>query len=241
MRATADKALQLDPLLGEAHDAMGMAYARAAQWEQSEAAFRRAIELDAGRSMSRVHYALNLIFPLGRIAEAVQQLRLAERADPLSPEVRFNLAYLLTAAGRFDEAALHCERLSPDHTFKSQCLGRARLGQGRTAEAIEIFADAVNRGVAAGDPAPGSLGLAYGRAGRRDEAERLAALVSDNAFLQTLVFAGMGDADRTFESLDRMAELGPVRIGRVLALPELALLRGDPRIEALRKRVGLPQ
>jgi TolB-like protein/Tfp pilus assembly protein PilF len=241
MRATADKALQLDPLLGEAHEAMGMAYARAGQWEQSEAAFRRAIELDAGRSMSRVHYALNLIFPLGRVAESVQQLRLAERADPLSPEVRFNLAYLLTAAGRFDEAAGHCERLSPDHTFKSQCLGRARLGQGRTAEAIEIFADAVNRGVAVGDPAQGWLGLAYGRAGRRDEAERLAAVLSDNAFLQTLVFAGMGDADRAFESLDRMAELGPVRIGRVLALPELALLRGDPRREALRKRVGLPQ
>jgi tetratricopeptide (TPR) repeat protein len=241
IRATAEKAIELDPLLGEAHEAMGMAYARDGQWEQSEAAFRRAIELDPGRSMSRVHYALNRIFPLGRVAEAVEQLRVAERADPLSPEVRFNLAYLLTAAGRFDEAAVHCEKLSAEHTFKSQCLGRARLGQGRTAEAIEIFAAAVNRGVALGDPAKGWLGLAYGRAGRREEAEKLAATVSQDAFHQTLVLAGIGDKDRIFEALDRMTALGPVRIGRALALPELAFLGGDPRLNALRKKVGLPE
>ena len=241
MRATAETAIRLDPLLAEAHEAMGMAHARSAEWPQAEAAFRRAIELDSSRSMSRVHYALNVIFPLGRTAEAVRQLRAAEQADPLSPEVRFNLAYLLTAAGRYDEAFLHCEKLSPEHTFKSQCLGRARLGQGRIAEAVEIFAAAVNRGVAAGDPAEGWLGLAYGRAGRREEAERLAAAVSDNPFHHMLIFAGMGDKERTLESLDRMAELGPVRVGRALELPEMALLRRDPRLKALRRRVGLPE
>ena len=241
MRATAEKAIQLDPLLAEAHEAMGMAHARGAEWQQSEAAFLRAIELDPSHSMSRVHHALNVLFPLGRTSEAVAQLRVAARADPLSPEVRFNLAYLLTAAGRYDEAALHCEKLSPEHLFKSQCLGRARLGQGRIAEAVEIFAAAVARGVAVGDPAEGWLGLAYGRAGRRNAAEKLAAAVSDNAFHQMLVFAGMGEKDRTLEALDRMAPLGPVRVGRALELPELALLRGDPRLKVLRKRVGLPE
>ena len=50
MRAAAEKAIRLDPLLAEAHDALGMAYARDAQWEQSEKSFRRAIELDPNRS-----------------------------------------------------------------------------------------------------------------------------------------------------------------------------------------------
>src|SRR5437879_10988583 len=36
MRAAAEKAIQLDPLLAEAHDALGVAYARDGQWEQSE-------------------------------------------------------------------------------------------------------------------------------------------------------------------------------------------------------------
>ena len=43
--AAAEKAIQLDPLLAEAHDALGMMRARDAQWEQSEKSFRRAIEL----------------------------------------------------------------------------------------------------------------------------------------------------------------------------------------------------
>ena len=53
MRAAAEKAIQLDPLSAEAHDALGMAQSRDAQWEQSEKSFRRAIELDPNGSESR--------------------------------------------------------------------------------------------------------------------------------------------------------------------------------------------
>jgi adenylate cyclase len=45
----AEKALALDPLLAETHDALGMAQARGGQWERSEKSFRRAIELDPNR------------------------------------------------------------------------------------------------------------------------------------------------------------------------------------------------
>jgi hypothetical protein len=56
------------------------------------------------------------------------------------------------------------------------------------------------------------------------------------------VFAALGDKDRTFEALDRVVPLGPVRIGRdVLSSPRFALLRGDPRLKALRRKVGLPE
>jgi hypothetical protein len=30
-------------------------------------------------------------------------------------------------------------------------------------------------------------------------------------------------------------------MGSILSLPELALLRGDPRLKALRKKAGLPE
>jgi hypothetical protein len=68
-----------------------------------------------------------------------------------------------------------------------------------------------------------------------------AALAAPNAFTQALTFAGLGDKDRTLEALDRLASLGAVRVGRALNSPEFALLRGDPRVKALRKRVGLPE
>ena len=84
------------------------------------------------------------------------------------------------------------------------------------------------------------LGYAYGRAGRREEAERFAADAAPNAFTQALTYAGLGDKDRTLEALGRLASLGPVRVGRAVNSPEFAFLHGDPRVKALRKKAGLP-
>jgi hypothetical protein len=110
-------------------------------------------------------------------------------------------------------------------------MGRVRIGQGRFAEAISILTLAPNTRY---------LGYAYGRAGRRAEAEKLAT-ISPGGLQQVLMYAGLGDKDRTFEALDGMANLGPVRVGRTLTFPELGLLRGDPQLKALRRKVGLPE
>jgi TolB-like protein len=235
MRLAAEKAIQLDPLSAEAYGALGILYARQAQWEQSEKSFRRALELEPSRSLTRQHFAMYLLLPLGRIDEAVEQGRLAENSDPLASPVHAHLSYSLISAHRFDEAAAHCAKVLPSEKVLGQCLGRIRLGQGRIGEAIQFF-------TAHPDPTdPGAfLGHALGRAGRRDEAEKLAAGTT-NPFTQALIFAGLGDKERTLEALDRMTALGPVRIGRTLNFPELDLIRGDPRSKALRKKAGLPE
>src|SRR5215472_5200486 len=100
MRASAEKAIQLDPLLAEAHDALGMAYARDAKWEQAEESFRRAIELDPSDSQAYLHLANYLLWPLGRVDEVVKQLRVGEKTDPLAPPIHNVLAYVLMSAGR---------------------------------------------------------------------------------------------------------------------------------------------
>ncbi|HEY6345792.1 MAG TPA: hypothetical protein VIY49_30240 [Bryobacteraceae bacterium] len=46
MHSDVAKAIELDPLLAEAHAAQGMVQARDGQWEQSEKSFRRALELE---------------------------------------------------------------------------------------------------------------------------------------------------------------------------------------------------
>jgi hypothetical protein len=60
-------------------------------------------------------------------------------------------------------------------------------------------------------------------------------------FQYALVFAGLRDKDRTIEQLQRMADVGPVRIGFTLNSPEFAFLGDDLRVQALRKQVGLPE
>ena len=228
MRTAAERAIQLDPLLAEAHEAMAMEYARDGQWAQAEKSFRHAIELDPSDSVAYGDFDIYVLLPLGRIDEALHQARIAEKTDPLSPFIQNTLWFALLYAGRYDEAASHCEK----SLAATECMGRVRLGQGRIEEAIQILRASRN---------PRYLGYAYGRAGRREEAEKLAAAVAPNAFSQAIIFAGLGDKDRTLEALDRVAQLGAVRIGRALNSPEFALLRGDPRTKGLRKKVGLPE
>jgi TolB-like protein/Flp pilus assembly protein TadD len=237
MRAAAEKAIQLDPLLAEAHDAMGLAYSREGQWEQSERSFRRAIKLDPGRALTYCNFAVVLLLPLGRNREALNQMHMAEIFDPLAPEVRFDLAHALLMAGRYDESAAECRKLPPDYAARIYCLGRASLAQDRTAEAIHVLsAGDANRGKNLAE-----LGHAYARAGRRNEAEKLTADLAPNPFQQALIFAGLGDKERTLEAVERMRPLGAWRIGLALNSPEFALLRGDFRVKILRKKVGLPQ
>jgi adenylate cyclase len=196
MRAASEKAIQLDPLLAEAHEALGIAHARAAEWEQAKKSFRRAIELDPNDSNSHTDFALYVLLVLDQTEEAVRELRLARKADPLSPEVQDLLAFILLSAGRFDEAADLCERLPANYSHKPEILGRARLAQGRADEAIMILKSSEQPNARA------YLGHAYARAGQRDEAEKLAADFAPRPFHQALIFAGLGDKDRTLEALD---------------------------------------
>src|SRR5262245_39876267 len=70
--------------------------------------------------------------------------RCGEKSDPLSSQVHVWQSMMLISAGRYDEAAGHCEKLPADW---NGWLGRARFWQGRTGEAIQILETAFNRGV----------------------------------------------------------------------------------------------
>jgi tetratricopeptide (TPR) repeat protein len=243
MHVVVDKALELDPLLAEAHEALGSVQAREAQWEQSEKSFRRALELDPNSSSTRLHYAHNLLLPLGRIEEAIAQSRVAEKTDPLSPEVRAALAYALISAGRLDEASAECKKPCSGIQTSQE---RIDLLQGRINDTIPILEARVrerlrtNPQLARRDNVGEQLGYAYALAGRRDDAEKIVA--GAPLFIeQATIFVALGDKDRAFEALDRAIPMGPVRIGRDLTRPEFAPLRGDPRLKTLRKRLGLPE
>jgi tetratricopeptide (TPR) repeat protein len=204
-----------------------MAYARDARWAQSEKSFRRALELEPNFPQTYIDYAFWLLLPLGRTDEALKMMHRGERADPVSSGVQEVLGMVLISARKYDEAVAHC-------SHNVECLSRARLGQGRVDDAIRILAPNKNTFY------QGYLGYVYARAGRRQEAEKLIAGVAPNAFSQALIYAGLSDKDRTLEALERVAGLGAVQIGRALNSPEFAFIRDDPRVNALRKSVGLP-
>ena len=238
MRAAAERAIELDPLLAEAHSAVGAVYARNGQWDLAERSFRRAIEIDPGLSSTRYTFARFVLWPLGRMAEAVQEARAGAGNDPLSPLAHYELAEVLLSAGRYDEAAQHCEEL-PRRRWQSANAWGGRGWRRRTADAIQVLGSSATNNW-------GYLAYAYAKAGRREEAETLAAAAAKRypnrpgPFQYALLFAGFGDRDRTIEQLQRMAGVGPVRMGFTINSPEFAFLAGDPRVKALRQQVGLP-
>jgi len=246
LHAAAEKAIDLDPLSAESYDALGAAYARDAKWEESGKSFLRAIELQPQRADSHTHFASLYLLPLGRLDEAIEQLQIAERNDPLAPEVHFWLGDALADAGRDEEAIKTCEKLPPENLSRGRCIYGAQVRLGRAHEVAQFYE--ANKARATDAPqvriggAATALGCAYARLGRREDAERLVPLVSGGEG-GAEIFSCLGDKDRVFEILNRNSEVGPIRMGYFLLRVDRAnrgLLRGDPRLKALRKKVGLP-
>jgi tetratricopeptide (TPR) repeat protein len=237
--AAAGKAVQLDPLSADTQDGLGMMQAREAQWASAERSFRRAIEIYPRDSLWHDHFALFLLLPLGRIEEALSQLRTAEEIDPVSLQTHTALSLAFRAAGRFEEAEAHCQKAAANDQERGVCWSQTLLRQGDAEQAVRILEVTWSGHLL--EPGAQSVGIAYARAGRRKDAERIAALVPRYAS-KAQIFAALGDKDRAFEVLDLMIPMGPTRIGRdFLISPNFALLRGDPRLRVLRKKVGLPE
>jgi serine/threonine-protein kinase len=106
VRSQAQKALELDPSLPEAHAMLGVvAAALDHDWKEAERRFILATAPDPVPINVRFPYALGYLLQVGRPAEALRQLELGLREDPLNLTLRLNRAGCLAAAGRDEEAA----------------------------------------------------------------------------------------------------------------------------------------
>lgn len=240
MRPAAERALQLDPLLAEAHAAMGVVLARDRRWADAEAAFRRAAALNGNLSSIRMNFVRSTLWPQGKVDQSVSQLRAALRRDPLSVEVQALLAHVLVSAGLYEESIEIGRRIVPSaaaandgRNHSRQVLARALMQHGEKAEAVQRFEQL-------GSGSDNFRGYAYAVTGRHAEARALAAQRQDFPASLVLIHAGLGETDRVFEALERMAAEKDPRVGIYLTYPELALLRRDPRMNAFRQKLGLP-
>jgi TolB-like protein/Tfp pilus assembly protein PilF len=241
MRPAAAKALQIDPLLAEAHVAMGVTYATELRWEDATKSFERALELEPTFTQTHAAYARTLI-TLQQPAKAVELLTSALKVDPLSIDLVESLAWAQFQAGRYDESiATWRQVLATDPTISDQGLARTLTAAGRPLDAIAVWESRprADRLAAEGDWERW-ITRAYVLAGRSADVQRILDAPSNTyPFRQALIYAAVRDKDRTFEALNRAVDETPHRVAFTLAAPEMAFLRGDPRFDALRKRLHL--
>ncbi len=246
--AAANRALEIDPNLAEAHVSLG--YAKLVyEWDSSGAQreFQRALQLRPDNATAHQYYAYYLT-AIGHLHDAIAERKKAQELDPLSPVITSALGEVLYLNRQFDAAIEQYQKsleLDPNFAIGLINLGRAYGQKGMHAQAKEIF----HKALAAAGEDPGILMLlAYEDAitgdsvGAKEILSRLRQLSAGRyvpAAYIAVVYEGLGDKDQAFRWLSRAYDERCDYLVYLGSEPMGDKLRADRRYQQLLNRVGL--
>ena len=141
-KAAARKAIALDPLRSEAHNALGsVKFYYEWDWKGSEEEFRRGIVVNPTNPLPHLRYA-HLLSNTGRHAEGRREVEEALRLDPLWLPANTLAGIFLVNAGQLDAAIVQLKRaleINPDYWVARHHLGKACEQKGMINEALEQY------------------------------------------------------------------------------------------------------
>jgi TolB-like protein/Flp pilus assembly protein TadD len=239
-KTAAQKALELDDTLAEAHTSLGqilLFYDLDLAGSTKE--FERAIALNPNYATAHHWYGVGPAMSLGEFDRAIAELKRAQQLDPLSLIINADLGVAFATARRYDEAIAQLRKtieMDPRFYYAHWNLGVALELKGELREALAEYKKAAEL-----DDDPIVLGLiahAYAKLGERDQAVKLLAQlqqVAAHRYVPFSTFAGvymaLGEKDKAIDYLERAYRdhaLSGIKVD-----PMLDPLRGDPRFEAL--------
>lgn len=217
-------------------------------WAAADQGYQRALDL-APRNARLWYWQGTMLAVSGCFDAALAALARSEELDPLSPIVPANRGWVHYFARRYPEAvaalrevlSLHPD-LAPAHWF----LGMTRIAQGHYTEAIESYVSAIER-TGRISRLLGYLGHAYGRQGRRDEAEALLQELQQRArdtyvppYFQALVLAGLDRSELALSELERAFEHRDSMLRDLFVDASFDRLRDESRFQRLIEGLHLP-
>ena len=242
----AQKALQLDPNLADAHVALANDLQEEWHWTEAETEYKRALELSPNDVSAHVEYALWLLCQ-GRTDEAVDWIKRGRNLDPVAVSGA-GVAWILFQSHRYDEAireARSALAVSPNSMGALLTLGFVLNANNQSAEAVTVLEKASS--ISHGSPAViGVLIRAYAHAGRRNDALRLLATLKKRkqagyvpaaAFLNA--YLGLGDNNQAFVWFEQCYKEKSNILQFLKTHPYFDPVRSDPRFVDLVHRVGL--
>jgi len=248
-RFSAEKAIEIDDTLAEAHTALAyVKFYYDFDWQGAEGEFRRAIKLNPSYATAHQWYG-EYLGEMGRIDESLVERKEALRLDPLSPIITSELGFSYYEAGNYDRAIEEFRKaaeLYPDFSPAHDFLAAAYEQSGRYDEAIAECEKAITLA----DESYNFLTLARieARSGRRSDAQRLLGEIVESSkrrycspALIAMVYAALGDKDKVFEWLEKAYQERDWGLAQLKVSPELASVRSDPRYADLLKRMNLSQ
>jgi len=253
-KSAALEVLRLDDTIADAHSALGTVLGSGEfDWPGAEREFRRALELSPSSAVVRYGYAwcyaMWFLYPLGRVEQALTEMRRALELDPLDPFYNSLLGYLLHAAGQSEPGAAqlqHAIDLDPTFIFSYLLLSIIFAADGRIDEAVAV-AEKANELSGGNATTLEVLGSAYGYAYRTAEARQIleeltarrrSTYVPASAFV--FVHRGLGERDQALEWLARgIEERDPILVTSFKSAPAYDPLRSRAAYQALLRRMNL--
>jgi TolB-like protein len=249
-KAAAQKALEIDPTLSEAHTFL--AYCLIIydwNWAEGERSFKRAIELDPNNSAAHFRYGQIYLMPVRRFDEGIAEIKRGLELEPLDMNMGGSLASAYFFAGRKDEALEQARRVhdvEPTHPIARWIMSQALLEKGMYEESR-----AHNERWLQDDPtnqfALRDAGIAYAKLGKREKAEEMIARFRElgkKEYIPTnriaVIYGALGEMDKAFVELEKAFEARDWELYRSDIEPYLNDLRGDPRFAELVKRLNRP-
>jgi TolB-like protein/Tfp pilus assembly protein PilF len=170
-KQAAQRALEIDPLLADAHVSLAnIAFYFEWDWACAESRFLRAIQLNPNLTLAHALYALSLTF-LGRYTEASIEIRKALELEPLGQAPNLIFALYLHLSGQIEAAVEQYKKLvdlHPDCFHAHTTMAIALFQCSRFDECIESAHKAAEL---SGVSYPlFAAGLAYASSGRRKQA-----------------------------------------------------------------------
>jgi DNA-binding winged helix-turn-helix (wHTH) protein/TolB-like protein/Flp pilus assembly protein TadD len=246
-RAAANKAIEIDDRLAEAHAELGFILLRYEwNWQEAENQCRRALEIDPSNADARQAYA-QLLSITERHPEALAEIKRARELDPLNLRISTLEALFLSYAGQNDEALSRLQNifeLNADFWFAHHFAASTYIEKGMYREAVAEARRAQQLTDESSQPTS-LLGYALAKSGSPVEARSvLGALLklSKERYIPpyhiALIYNGLNESDKTLEWLERGFQQRDPRMVFLKVEPKWDNLRGEPRFIALLKRMN---
>jgi TolB-like protein/Tfp pilus assembly protein PilF/predicted Ser/Thr protein kinase len=248
-RAAIDRAIELGEASADVHRVLAfIQWQFEFDWLEAIREYECALEIEPNSAIT-AHWFGAYLSVIGFFDRGQEVLALAASLDPLSLLIPSLQGWAYYFARDHETAVRYLRRvvaIDPSYFIAQWFLGEALV----ELEEFEEGVAALERGVECSGGASrvmGYLGYAYGRAGRREDAQRVLAELDERAresyvppYFHALVWSGMGDAEKTLETLERAYEARDTMIRDLLVDAQWDWLRETDRFQTLFDKMGYP-